>query len=188
MLIRKAVGNDAPALAGIHVDTWRSAYRGLIADAFLERLDHRRSEQQWRTHLEGPTGATGRGGAVLVAQDEVGGVVGFASVGPNRGEDAEYDAELYAIYVLPEYQRRGTGRMLVREAASSLLDLGYRSMIVWVLTLNPFRSFYAKMNGRELGRRELAIGGVQYEVTAYGWSDLSVLWCSLQALPEPPVT
>ena len=50
---------------------------------------------------------------IVVAETEGGGVVGFASWGPNRDFNSTYPAELYAIYILQERQNMGLGRRLV---------------------------------------------------------------------------
>lgn len=36
MLIREADVKDAPAIARVTVDTWKTAYRGIINDDYLE--------------------------------------------------------------------------------------------------------------------------------------------------------
>jgi len=37
-MIRPALPNDAAEIARVHVDSWRSSYRGLLADEFLDSL------------------------------------------------------------------------------------------------------------------------------------------------------
>ena len=36
--IRAAVGDDAPAIADVHVRAWQAAYRGIIEDEYLDGL------------------------------------------------------------------------------------------------------------------------------------------------------
>jgi len=38
--LRKAVPEDAPAIAKVHIDFWRSAYRGLLPDDRLAKLEY----------------------------------------------------------------------------------------------------------------------------------------------------
>lgn len=42
MNIRRATAGDAVALANVHIDFWRSAYRGLVPDSHLDSLDYDR--------------------------------------------------------------------------------------------------------------------------------------------------
>lgn len=182
MIVRTADPSDAPALARVHIDTWRATYKGLIAEEVLDRLDYRRSEDGWREDLSRPQVSAEQDTAagprrqgkrvVLVAEDEKAGVVGFASGGPNHDQDGCFDAEIYAIYILPEYQKRGVGRMLVAAMAKTFLETGFRSMVVWVLSQNPYRRFYEKLGGALVSERKITIGGGQYDVTSYGWTDL----------------
>jgi len=181
MRVRKADPSDAQALARVHVGTWRATYRGIVPDAYLDALDYGRSEARWRENLEraalreSASEGVSPGSATIAAEDEEQGVVGFAAFGPNRDKDPNYDSELYAIYVLPASQKKGAGTMLVREASRILADSGFRSMIVWVLSANPARSFYEKLGGEEVGQRMIEIGGAQLAETAYGWKDLRKL-------------
>lgn len=181
MRIRRAVTDDAAALAKVHVCTWKATYRGIVPDTYLDALDHGRSETRWRGSLEKAAGEKLSGDErpssvrTVVAEEEGQGVVGFASFGPNRDQDPNFDSELYAIYVLPSSQGKGAGTMLVREAARILADSGFRSMIVWVLSANPSRSFYERLGGEEVGQRMIEIGGIKLSETAYGWKDLRKL-------------
>jgi hypothetical protein len=51
MVIREAELSDAAAIARVHVDTWRSTYRGVIANDYLERLSYERAELARETRL-----------------------------------------------------------------------------------------------------------------------------------------
>ena len=95
---------------------------------------------------------------------------------PNREADTDHTGELYVIYLLPEYQRRGIGLKLIVTTAAWLLDRGLRSMIVWVLAANwPARRFYEALGGAYLREQQINIGGTLLPEVAYGWSDLNCL-------------
>ncbi len=51
MNIRPATPDDAPALAKVHIDSWRSAYRGLVPDSHLAKLDYGRRAERFRESL-----------------------------------------------------------------------------------------------------------------------------------------
>jgi ribosomal protein S18 acetylase RimI-like enzyme len=167
--VRRAEIADASAIAGVYVDTWRSAYRGLLPDDFLDALDERAYEERWRRSLAVETTRT----YVAVAGREV---VGFASGGRERaGEDA-FEGELYAIYVAEDEQRRGHGRRLVEATARGLAELGLRDMIVWVLRDNhAARVFYERLGGVYVRTQPITIGAALLQEVAYGWRELDPL-------------
>lgn len=176
LVVRDARPGDAEAIATVQVATWRSTYRGIIPDNFLDAMEVEPRAAQWREVIAGRAG----GPFVLVLEDPVradpaGRVVGFAAAGPERTGDPEFRGELGAIYILPEYQGRGGGRQLVREVARRLLAQGMTGLLVWVLAANPYRRFYEALGGRQVRSRYIAIGGRQLEEWGYGWHDLRTL-------------
>ena len=172
MKIRAAAPADTEAIGRVHVETWRSAYRGLVSDAYLAGLSPAERAARWRTFLAERDPAR----VLLVAEDDVDGVVGFAAAGPERSGDPTYRGEIYAIYVTPSHQRRACGRELMWAATRRLAAVGFPSMLLWVLDANaPARAFYERLGGVVLRRQPIEIGGAQLTEVAYGWSDLTVL-------------
>jgi ribosomal protein S18 acetylase RimI-like enzyme len=170
--IRAAAPADTEAIGRVHVETWRSAYRGLVSDAYLAGLSPAKGAARWRTFLADRDPAR----VLLVAEDDVDGVIGFAAAGPERSGDATYRGEIYGIYVTPSQQRRGCGRHLIGAATRRLAAVGFPSMLLWVLEANaPARAFYEALGGIVLRRQPIEIGGAPLTEVAYGWSDLTVL-------------
>ncbi|HEX6747119.1 MAG TPA: GNAT family N-acetyltransferase [Longimicrobium sp.] len=169
--VRPATPDDAAEIAHVQVASWRSAYRGLIADATLDALDEGRRTDAWSEAMAQPY-------HVAVVAEVDGEVVGFADGGPNRAGEPPFGAftgELNAIYLLPTHQRAGIGKRLVRAFVDALRAQGHASMIVWVLETNPARAFYEALGGRLVGAAEVVIGGERYPDVAYGWDDLDAL-------------
>ena len=171
-MIREARPEDAPAIARVHVDSWRSTYTGIVPDEHLAALSYERREQGWRDALSNPDHPS----FVYVAGDEAGKVVGFASGGPEREGHPDYKGELYAIYIFAEYQRRGLGRQLTQAVARRLLNAGTSSMLVWVLAGNPGRAFYEALGGQYLSEKKITIGEKELVEVAYGWKDIRALY------------
>ena len=174
--VRRAQMQDTEAISRIHVDTWKSTYRGIVPYKFLDGMSYSRSKEMWDNRLiddEDPT-------AVFVAEAETGSLVGFVSCGPARGPKQGYDGELYAIYVSQQMQRAGVGKMLVLAAIRDLRVRGYESMVAWVLGDNPFRRFYESLGGEPALKKEVVISGKKLEETGYGWKSLSVLTAKLE--------
>lgn len=165
--IRTATPKDAERIAFVHIHSWQTTYRGIIADDFLDKLDVGARSQYWHNIL------TQRCDNVFVA-DHNGVVVGFASAGKNR-EDNSFDSELYAIYVMQQYQYNNIGRLLLKAAATYLQTCGYMSMSVWMLADNNSKRFYERLGGKQFDGKEIDIGEQKLIEVAYGWEDVSAL-------------
>ena len=167
MDVRPAQVADAAAIARVHVATWRTAYRGLLGDDFLDSLDEATYEERWsRILAEGSS-------RVYVASGGAD-VVGFASGGRERAGEDGYSGELYAIYVLRESQGRGHGRRLVEAVVGGLRELGLEDMIVWVLRDNTSaRGFYERLGGVYVRTQPITIGSALLHEVSYGWRSLA---------------
>ncbi|HYM71222.1 MAG TPA: GNAT family N-acetyltransferase, partial [bacterium] len=93
-LIRTAVPADVPGIARVHVDVWRSTYRGIVPRAALAARSYAEQERKWKQRVHASPGAY----RILVAVDRGHGIVGFASGGLRRSGPVAYAGELYAIY------------------------------------------------------------------------------------------
>lgn len=108
MIIRKATLNDAAGIAKVHVDSWRSTYRGIVSDDFLSSLSYENREERWKNFMSNNEEQQ----YLFVAEE--GKFVGFASGGQNRTDVNDYIGELFAIYILEDFQKKGIGRALYR--------------------------------------------------------------------------
>jgi GNAT superfamily N-acetyltransferase len=84
-----------------------------------------------------------------------GDVVGFASVGRSRDDEAENEGELYAIYLQQSCWDRGIGRALLERAEESMRAFGFERAILWVMEGNErgecfYRAAGWKRDGRKL--------------------------------------
>lgn len=168
MKIREASVEDAPAIARVTVDTWKTAYRGIIDDSYLDSLTYEEREKGWR---EFPFHEA----FVLAAEDDQGNVIGFAAGGSQREEDSEYKGELYAIYIYQEHQRKGIGQALFKSFSKKLTQVGVDSVMLWVLSDSPYRKFYEKLGGRVIESKLLEMDGFANQITAYGWPDINAM-------------
>jgi ribosomal protein S18 acetylase RimI-like enzyme len=83
--------------------------------------------------------------------------------------------ELYAIYILQEYQRKGIGKELINAIIGDFKQQGLNSMLVWVLSNNPSRIFYESLKPKKLDMKAIQIGEETHQEVAFGWKDLSLL-------------
>ena len=160
--------DDAAAIARVQVAGWRDTYRGIVPQEFLDSISVGDwTERRFRELVSSMAGACSH---VAEVENEI---VGWAYGGPNRDQDSTYTGELYAIYLLPECQRRGIGLALTVSAAKSLIESGMSSMLLWVLAENwPARRFYEALGGEYISEQQITIGNVSLPEVAYGWKDL----------------
>lgn len=175
MQIRPARLEDAGGIAQVHVDSWRTTYRGLIPDAYLDGLSYYSREQERRRILQAQQEGRSQSSTIVVSENETGRIVGFVNGGRDRTGISGYAGELYAIYLLEEFQGMGLGQRLTRALAAELVRHGITSMTVVVLAENPARYFYEALGARFLREQEDEIGGRRLTERVYGWSDIRAL-------------
>jgi L-amino acid N-acyltransferase YncA len=168
LTIRKAKIEDAGAIAHVQVESWKTTYAGIVSNVFLTSLNKEERMQSWQEQILADNVS------IFVAEDETG-IFGFAAGGEVREKLDDYDAELYAIYLLHERQRQGAGRTLCVTLASALQTTGFTSMLVWVLEQNPSVSFYERLGAVQVARKVIDIGGADLQELAFGWPSLDPL-------------
>jgi ribosomal protein S18 acetylase RimI-like enzyme len=172
MRIREATSDDAAAIARVHVESWRTAYRGILPDDFLDRLTAESREARWRERVSNPALEQ----FILVVEAEPDRPVGFAFGGPERDGTPGYDGEIYAIYLLAERRRQGIGRQLMDASARYLMNRGFAAAMLWALEANRHaRAFYEALGGQLIGRKTRVIADTPQIEVAYGWPDLAEL-------------
>ncbi len=140
-----------------------------MPDAVLDGLSVERRADFWHGVLERATKQL-----VYVVQDE-GRTVGFVNGGPEQDADPHYTAELYALYLLEDYQGRGYDKALLDVTVKTFSERGHTAMLLWVLSTNPSRGFYEAQGGRYLKTKPLEMGGETLTEVAYSWDDLPSL-------------
>ena len=164
MNVRPATAEDADAIGRVQVETWRAAYRGLMPDEAIAGFDLEGRQRMWR---EGLARVPRPGSATFVAELD-GDVVGFASVGRSRDEEAENEGELYAIYLQQSYWDRGIGRALLERAEESMRAFGFERAILWVMEGNERgERFYRAAGWEHEGRKVEAFQGAEVAELRY---------------------
>jgi GNAT superfamily N-acetyltransferase len=166
--IRPALPGDVDGIARVHIASWTTTYRGLMPDDVIDEFSFVRRKEWWQRSLdEHPQ--------ELVVAEADSRIVGFVNYGADREDDPVYHGEIYALYLLEGYQKKGLGRSLVRAASEGLLGVGISSMLVWVLATNPTRRFYEKLEGLYLRDKPFEMPAVHLQESAYGWLDIRSL-------------
>ncbi|MFJ3527078.1 MULTISPECIES: GNAT family N-acetyltransferase [unclassified Streptomyces] len=150
-LLRDMTIDDCEAVSAVRVRGWRSAYAGLMPQAYLEAMSVAEDAERRRGFF------TEGNEVVNVVAERAGlGVIGWAAYGPYRENGARLArGELYAIYVLPELTGTGVGRALMSEVLARAGAAGHPDLALWVLRENaPARRFYARAGFRPDGAEE----------------------------------
>jgi 3-deoxy-manno-octulosonate cytidylyltransferase (CMP-KDO synthetase) len=166
IVYRKATAEDAPAVARVHVESWRESFAGIVPAEFLNNLNVEKRESAFRQGFDQSDYK------MFVAETARHGIVGFADFGAAREKDFGYEAELYAIYLLPEFQRRGIGENLLRLCQKEMRADNFNSMYLIALINSPYKTFYEKMGGKVVGKGNHFFALVEYETIIYGWKNL----------------
>lgn len=169
-LVRKAVYSDAETIAAIHVNTWKSTYTNLLAERDLTNMTYGNHRALWETVLR----MQKKEQCTFVIQNEEK-MVGFISGGPERTKRFGYDSEIYTIYILEEFQKKGLGAKLLQVFVAEMKTLGCKSVLVWVLKENPSSRFYERYHAQPVGEEATTIGEGSYQETAYGWDNIDNL-------------
>ncbi len=81
VVVRPAGPADAEAIGAIRIETWRSAYAGILPQDGLRALDVEADIARWRRNLAAPTG---RRWVRVACAGTPPGVVGFVAAGIER--------------------------------------------------------------------------------------------------------
>jgi len=175
--IRESTEKDAEGIAKVHVTTWQSTYSDMADEEFLDNLKWEDRVEGWSDTLKNP-----KENVVNYVACSPEKVIGFLSGGKIRQPKGDYDAELYAIYMLPEYQGKGIGKMLMLKFVEWLVVNGFDSLLVWVAEENKYKKFYSTIGG-DLSpyTDQHKIGKTKHKIVAYTWDSFRELHNTLSS-------
>lgn len=168
--IRQATAADADLIADLHATSWRSAYRGLLADAFLDGpvMDDRRA--LWRDRFAGAADFT----VFLVERGDV--ALGFICFMPDQ--HATWGGLIDNFHVSPAAKGQGIGRRLFSavRGLSQRVSPG-RGLFLFVLTGNTAaRLAYDRLGGHVVeALTKPEPDGQEHDVLRYAWSGEAVI-------------
>jgi GNAT superfamily N-acetyltransferase len=146
-MLRPARTADGGVIARIQLAAWHATYAQLNP-AMVDGLDLDRTADNWARAATDPIRRL-----QLAMWD--GTTVGYALSGPADGQPDRV-GELDAVYLLPEAQRLGVGRLLVDDALTWLAETGYAECLLWVVDQNTHaRGFYQHLGFRDDGGRDV---------------------------------
>jgi GNAT superfamily N-acetyltransferase len=169
--VRRATAGDAPGIARVRVDSWRTTYRGMIPDAYLDAMQVDASTALWDRVL-----TAGRNTTSVFVAEHGGEIVGFACGTMLQEPRHGLDAELAAVYLRRELQRAGLGRRLVHAVVEAQRAHGATGLLTWVIAGNKgARAFYERLGGELVVEQPFQWDGMDLVEAGYGWRDLPAL-------------
>jgi ribosomal protein S18 acetylase RimI-like enzyme len=112
----------------------------------------------------------------LVAEDDRDTVVAVACGSAAEAGPAGTVAEVRALYVSPDQQKRGIGRLLLQEMSAFFAARGATSVRLGVLAANhEARRFYEALGGRYAGEILFDEEGELLPESVYEWPDITSL-------------
>ncbi|WP_183635914.1 GNAT family N-acetyltransferase [Niveibacterium umoris] len=145
--MRRAGAPDTAAIARLHADSWRAAYRGLLDDAYLDETVFAERAALWHARL-----VEGRDAPLEAwVLEDARGLRGFASLCPLA--DPAWGPLIDNLHVRPTLRGEGLGRQMMAALQQRIGDLGAPRYHLWVLEGNvAARRFYARVGGIEQTR------------------------------------
>lgn len=160
-LLRTATSANAPLIAGMHAQSWASAYRGILPDDFLDREMTAERAKHWNTRFDEL--ASGAGEVLIAIQDDR--AIGFVClVAPDENGSVLVDN----LHALPGAKGSGLGTAMLSVAAQWARDRGATSMYLYVLEPNVAAiGFYESRGWRLAGREDDTMGGIDIIALRY---------------------
>ncbi len=165
-LLRNATHEDASAITALHVASWRSAYRGVLPDAYLDG----EAEAERGAHWDKTLSSLKPEDLVLVAED-TDGLRGFISV--YRDAEPGYDAYLDNLHVRPGNRGGGLGKQLLAAALARTIAAGAKTLCLWAFDQNEGAiRFYQRLGGKPVEYGFDPFAGSNAPHTKIAWDDL----------------
>lgn len=178
ILLAHATPDDAAAIAALHAESWRNAYRGMLPDQYLDEEITAERAAFWKERFDAPARERG----LILKATTQGTLDGFACV--LLDVEPAWGARLDNLHVRPQLKGQGIGHALFQAAREWIEKVApAESMHLWVVEANhAARRFYDREGGAVVERatRPVALGLSVPELRyrwppmprRAGWSDL----------------
>lgn len=140
--------SDATAIADLHADSWRRAYRGFLSDSYLDHAVQADRAGVWRRRFQEPDP---RLITVTVVGEADGKLQGFAH--SIADDDPQWGTLLDNLHVRHDVRRLGIASRLMAETGAWLEANGHGGGVyLWVIERNhTARRLYDAVGGRPVG-------------------------------------
>jgi ribosomal protein S18 acetylase RimI-like enzyme len=174
---RDAAPDEWESVAALHIASWRSAYRGMLLDAYLDGAITEERRALWRGRLARGT----RPDQIVVLGEDGSGVVALACI--LAGQDRRWGSLIDNLHVRPDRKRGGIGRLALAEAAGRLPPAYAGTPLhLTVLEANrPAQAAYESWGGAPVERLHADLpDGQRLPVRRYAWPSPAALIARLE--------
>lgn len=174
-IIRPFEEKDIQDCAALHQLSRCESEKGIIFDDDLNRDDLDHFLTNWQSWSKDESMS------ILISHDTSFVITGLSIAGKiktrpdfDKGVVPRYGAEIYALYIHPNYFRQGIGKALFIETCKNLSQQNLNSMLLWTYKKNKRAgAFYEMMNGQRIAKKRVDIGEKSWaEESCFGWKDL----------------
>ena len=158
-MIRKATSDDLNKISEIASNAWKTNYRGIIEEDFLEtrtveNFVKRGLETKWLEDEKIDT----------YVFEENSSIKGFISGNDYNQNDL---CEIGRLYVDPEFQNQGIGKKLLEYMKKYYKKNGYKNMVIWTVKGLPNNNFYKKFGKAIPEEKEYTYGNKKYKGSGF---------------------
>lgn len=150
ILIYNATTKDIPVIQQLAENTWWATYGSILSKEQLRyMLDLIYSTETLSGVMEDSSQQF-----ILLKDDR--GTQAFAAFGARKENAGIY--KLHKLYVLPDNQGKGYGRMLIDEVKSRMKNDGVSILDLNVNRFNPAKTFYEKLGFKIIYEEDVPVG------------------------------
>jgi GNAT superfamily N-acetyltransferase len=141
-MIRKANISDVVAIGNVLNESREKAYRGVLSDDVVDWMRHQMDTPAWEHYIRSPK--TKHHEVIVYEHD--GQIISYADYGCAESKNGRATGEIFSIFVLPDYWKRGVGREMMEYSEVQLLKYKYLVAELWVLEVNlPAQKMYSRL-------------------------------------------
>ena len=152
MRVRIASREDADIVGKVHSDAWKSAYRGIFSDEYIDSDTASKRRNEFLDSVQDDTCTY----FLLEESDQAAGIV--------KTHESNNTIEIESIYILSEFRGTGIGRQFIDFIKANRSG----SIFLWVLEVNTnARRFYEKNGFVPTGETRTITRGGEFKQLRY---------------------
>lgn len=164
----KANFSHISSISTLYIDSWKTTYRDLVPDSYLEKLSYQESEEKWSNFLQKD------GASIVAAFSDQQTIVAFGAY--EQYSHSSHKGELVALYISEGTQGQGLGTLLMDFIKRDLYSLGVQSIDIWALGKNKRAvNFYKRQGARFVKNQPHEFDGVFLDDVLYTQDRKSVV-------------
>ena len=166
--IRRATKSDFSTIAKIRIDNWKTTYKGLLPQSFLDDLDYKKETNSWFDFSQNEVNN------VFVATNESNDILGFVGIKPF--DEKRTIGEIYALHTSQIFRGKGAGKALIYHSTKLFKAQDMNEMRLWVVVGNNNAiAIYEHLGAETYTERTEIINGVDVPEIGMKWNNLDLM-------------